>query len=294
MNGNSTSVLVLAAGMGSRFGGLKQLARFGPGKHTILDYSLFDACRCGFRRALCVIQEAQRGLFDDLLAPLREHMKIEYVYQSLNDIPREIAVPSGRFKPWGTAHAVYAARKHIQTPFVTINADDFYGRLAWEEMATFTGKNPSANALLSFRLDQTLPMAGAVARGICCVEGKYLRQIEEFLRVERLAKGIRDGNSGKFFRGDEPTSLNFWYLQPQFFSEMNFAEFASKAKNLATDEWMLPVVIQDLMVKEKLTITIVQTQSRWLGITHPTDGRAVDLHIRNAVGAGDYPEKLWR
>ncbi|MDR2677297.1 MAG: NTP transferase domain-containing protein [Puniceicoccales bacterium] len=290
---NSVSVLVLAAGLGSRFGGLKQLTTFGPGEHTILEYSLFDAHRLGFRRVVCVIQEIHQKFFNRLLAPLKEHMEIEFAYQRLDDVPVEISNPH-RTKPWGTAHAVYSARDHLHAPFVIINADDFYGRRAWAQMANFIRQTPSGNALVAFRLDHTLPPDRPVARGICHANGDHLVKIEEFSRITRSNGTIRALGREECFSGDEPTSLNFWYLQREVLREMDFKRFFAHGMNLMEAEWMLPVTIQDLLDEGKIRITVVNTQSQWVGITHPDDVEAVTSHIENATRSGIYPKEIWR
>jgi dTDP-glucose pyrophosphorylase len=220
-------------------------------------------------------------------------MEIEFAYQRLDDIPVEI--PNfHRTKPWGTAHAVYSARDHLRTPFVIINADDFYGQRAWEQMADSVRNTPSANALIAFRLDHTLPSAGPVARGICRVNGSNLIKIEEFSHVVRSHGSIRDLGRGECFSGDEPTSLNFWYLQPEVLRAMDFKRFFADGGNLAEAEWMLPVALQNLLDEEKIRITVINTQSHWAGITHPDDAKDVTRCIETATRSGAYPEILWR
>ncbi|MDR0727528.1 MAG: hypothetical protein LBF26_01360 [Puniceicoccales bacterium] len=290
---NSIFVLVLAAGLGRRFGSLKQLAAFGPGKHTILEYSLFDAHRLGFRRAVCVIQEIHKKFFNELLAPLMELMEIEFAYQRLDDVPAGIS-NFHRTKPWGTAHAVYSARSHLRAPFITINADDFYGQRAWEQMANFIQKTPSKNALLAFRLDRTLSSSGPVARGICSVDENHLMRIEEFSNITRSNGSIRAQNPERQFVGNEPTSLNFWYLQPKILQKMDFKHFFTNNQDLTEAEWMLPIVIQNLLDERKIDVTVVNTQSHWTGITYPSDTKRVIHHIEDAIRSGAYPEVLWR
>ncbi|MDR2341405.1 MAG: hypothetical protein LBD72_03730 [Puniceicoccales bacterium] len=289
---NSVSILVLAAGFGSRFGGLKQLMTFGPGRHAILEYSLFDAHRLGIQHAVCVIQEIHRNFFNQLLAPLMEFIEIEFAYQRLDDVPVEFS-NFHRTKPWGTAHAVYSARNYLPAPFITINADDFYGRQAWEQMANFIEKTPSKNALLAFRLDRTLPSSGPVARGICRVNGNHLVRIEEFSNIACVNGSIHVQNQGRHFVGDEPTSLNFWYLQPEILQKMDFGRFFADGMNLAEAEWMLPVAIQNILDEGKIDITVVNTQSHWAGITHSSDIEEVARRVESATLSGVYPKVLW-
>ncbi|MDR1456680.1 MAG: hypothetical protein LBI34_01310 [Puniceicoccales bacterium] len=290
---NSVTVLILAAGIGRRFGGLKQLTTFGPGKHTILEYSLFDAYRLGFRRVVCVIRKIHQKFFDELLAPLHGYMDIEFVYQELKDIPIKIS-DFRRTKPWGTAHAVYSARNHLHSPFVTINADDFYGRPAWEQMADFIRRKFSSNALLAFRLDHTLPSSGAVARGICRVNENRLVKIEEFSCIIRSNGVIHSLEQDRCFAGDEPTSLNFWYFQREVLHKMDFKRFFSEEMSLTEAEWMLPVAIQSLLDEGKIDITVVNTHSNWAGITHAIDVKDVISYIENVTRSGIYPEAIWR
>jgi NDP-sugar pyrophosphorylase family protein len=265
-------LLVLAAGLGLRYGGLKQLEKFGPLRRTLLQYSLQTALHHGYARAVCTVLEKNVAAMEELLRPLRTHMSIELAIQNLADGPASI--PPGREKPWGTAHAVYAARHLLPSPFTIVNADDCYGEEAWEAMANVRSRCGSGAALVAYRLEKTLSPNGPVSRGVCQLAGGRLASIREFHKICRDGLGnIVDGPTGTVFSGNEPVSMNFWHLPPLFlrFLEKDGVKFFSHTAELAAGEWALPDAVGRWMAATGTPVLGLVTESPWCGVTHPED-----------------------
>lgn len=296
------TLVVLAAGMGSRYGGLKQLAAVGPAGETLMDYSLFDAARAGFTRAVFVIrpdmEEAFRAFAEGRFG---EHMAIATVHQRLTDVPGGATVPAERAKPWGTAHAVLAAAGAVDGPFGVVNADDFYGRSAYEAAARFllqeAGGDPPAWAVVGYRLADTLSEAGGVNRGVCRTDPHgWLTAIEEITGLVRRGHEVvgRAGGCQAVLGDDDPVSMNFWAFTPSIFTELraSFATFLA-GPDLDSSEFLIPSVIQDAILATRGRVRVLASGARWIGMTYPADRPLLETELRVLVGAGAYPAPLW-
>lgn len=302
----ATDLLVLAAGMGSRYGGLKQLDAVGPQGETILDYSVHDAFRAGFDRVVFVIR---RDFADAFQAHLAEQFPgvdaFALVYQETNDLPAGFTLPPERKKPWGTAHAVRAARHEIVSPFAVINADDFYGRGAFAAMRTFLEEDATspglAMAMVGYRLDNTLSEHGSVNRGLCTLgEEGTLREVEEHLDIRRQADGSITGVSGSgkatTYTGDEVVSMNFWGFSPAIFTaiETLFPPFLAANADNPKAEFYIPSVVDTLIRAEQVPCRVLPSDSTWFGITYPDDKPLVQERIRALVAGGEAGERQTR
>ncbi|MDR1437548.1 MAG: NTP transferase domain-containing protein [Puniceicoccales bacterium] len=293
---DKVAIVILAAGIGSRYGGPKQMKKIGPGAHAIFEYSLRAAYDRGFRRVVCVIQRSQREEMEELLEKPRQFMEIHCVEQDPSNVPSGTKIPIGRKKPWGTAHATYAAAHAVNGPFLVINGDDLYGHQAWKDMEQLIGRFPKENATIAYRLRHTVPNAGAVSRGLCISDGEYLEKIEEFFQIEQAHGKFIDGRSNRCFTGDEPVSMNFFYFQREIFQifRKNAAEFFNQsAEILSLAEWMLPTVANECSRSGEISMRISITNASWMGITNASDAALVDGHIDELVRRGAYPKYLW-
>ncbi|HEY7515408.1 MAG TPA: nucleotidyltransferase [Vicinamibacteria bacterium] len=292
------AVLVMAAGMGSRYGGLKQIDPVGPSGETLLDYSLFDAHRAGFGRVVFVIRRDIEAAFREAVGRRYEaRTEVVYAFQSLEDLPAGFRVPAGRAKPWGTGQAVLAGESAIDGPFAVVNADDFYGRPSYEALHAFLAGRPPADllALVAFRLDRTLSPHGPVARGLCEVGADgLLRSVREITGLERDAGGVIRSTDGAY-RGDEPMSLNLWGFGPSIFDRLRerFRAFLAEHGGEEKSEFYLPDAVGQLIRAGTARVRVLETPSPWFGMTHRADAKAVSESLRALVAAGEYPEPLW-
>ncbi|MDR0428624.1 MAG: hypothetical protein LBG86_01145 [Puniceicoccales bacterium] len=290
------TVAVLAAGVGNRYGGLKQFEKFGTGRHCILEYSLFFAYRHGFRRAVFIVQKLQRESVEQHFSSLRRCMEIQFVEQDLFDVPKGAVIPPGRRKPWGTAHALYALRHTLRGPFVLINGDDLYGDEAWHKMAHLMKSYPHDSGMVAYRLRCTLPKEGSVCRGICTIRDGHLRKIREYFQLKHFQGKIMDEKTGKCFHGSEPTSMNFWYFNESIFTMLStsYGEFFFRDKTaLMGEEWILPAVIDQCISKGQLTIHVSVTDAPWVGLTNRIDAMFMEQHIDQLNRDGHYAKDLW-
>lgn len=295
------AVLVMAAGLGSRYGGLKQIDPVGPAGETLLDYSLFDARRAGFGRIVFVIRRDIEAAFRKAVGRRYEaRAEVAYVFQALEDLPAGFTVPAGRAKPWGTGQAVLAGEAAVGGPFAVVNADDFYGRASFTGLHAFlaAGPPPDLHVLVSFRLDRTLSPHGPVARGLCDVGADgLLRGVEEIMGLERAGRGVRAPSAQGFrvFTGDEPVSLNLWGLSPSIFGPLRerFGAFLAERVGDPKAEFYLPAAVGQLIRAGKARVRVLGTPSPWFGMTHRDDARAVSESLRALVAAGEYPNPLW-
>jgi hypothetical protein len=302
----SLTLVVMAAGVGSRYGGLKQIDAFGPGGEVVMEYSVYDALRAGFDRAVFIIRRDFEEAFRDRVGRKVEGaVETVYVFQSLDQVPTGFAIPAGRIKPWGTGQAVLASREAVRTPFAVINADDFYGRAAFEIMAAELRRPKPGDgfyhyAMLGYRLANTLSEHGHVARGLCeSTPDGYLCNIRELLKIRRHDEGIKhteDDVEWLALAEDSLVSMNFWGLEPSIFGELEaqFREFlAANAASLAKAEFLIPEAVGRLVRDGKARVRVLPTRERWFGVTYPADGPLVQEAIRERVRRGLYPADLW-
>lgn len=296
------TLCILAAGMGSRFGGLKQVEPVGPNGEAIIDYSIFDAIRAGFGKVVFVIRES---FADEFKAKFNDKLKgkieVEYVYQELDNLPEGFALPEGREKPWGTAHAILVTKDAIREPFCALNADDFYGYNAYKTMAEFLTSSDRQNeySMVGYKLKNTLSDFGSVSRGICEVDENHnlVKIVENTKILKREGKIISVENDGseKVLTGEENASMNIWGFKPSVFEilEAKFREFLKSEIHKPKSEMYIPSVVFDMIRDNQATVKVLEADSPWFGVTYQDDKPLVVNKIRNLIDQGDYPEKLF-
>jgi len=296
------TLLILAAGMGSRYGGLKQIEPVGPNGETILEYSVFDAIRAGFGKVVFVIRESFakdfKARFESKLAG---KIRIEYVYQELNKLPEGFKLSEDREKPWGTGHAVLMAKNVINEPFATINADDFYGAEAYQVVAEYLTKSvtPEKYAMVGYRLNNTLSEFGNVSRGICVTdENNQLTRITETHKIRQEGNQILCETENKEtveLTGNETVSMNFWGFHPTIFKniESQFVDFLSNNINQPKSELYIPFVVFEMIKRGQANIEVLTADSPWFGVTYPEDKPHVVEQIQKLTDLEVYPQKLW-
>lgn len=289
------SLLVLAAGMGSRYGGLKQIDPVGPAGETMLDYSVFDALRAGFTRIVFVIRRDFEERFRESIASkYTGRVAVDFVFQSIDALPAGFTFPPGREKPWGTGHATWCARAEVHEPFAVINADDFYGADSFRQLAKFlSGAKPREAAMVGFRLGNTLSEAGAVSRGICTVDShNQLLSVTECVGI--VAADTVPGGS---LVPETMVSMNCWGFTPAIFAQLD-REFRAFLEGPALSaptkaEFYLPAAVSNLISRGELHAEVLPTESQWFGVTYREDKPKVVASIQALVAAGVYPERLW-
>ncbi len=297
---NEPALLVLAAGMGSRYGGLKQMDAVGPGGEAIVDYSIYDALRAGFRRVVFVVRREIEAEFRQKVGARFEHVvDVSYVLQEMEQLPEGFHVPAGRTKPWGTTHAVLAAAGTIDGPFAVINADDFYGAESYRLLAEHLRNATKEHALVGYVLRRTLSEYGAVARGVCKVDAAgQLRGVTEMTQIERVGAHIRntaaDGTVTEL-TGEELVSMNLWGLRAEIFPLLRerFAAFLREHGAELKSECYLPATVNDLIGAGKAAVRVLPTPEAWFGVTYQEDKPEVVASVRRLIEAGRYPERLW-
>ena len=293
------TLLVLAAGMGSRYGGLKQMDGLGPGGETLLDYSVHDAALCGFNRVVFVIRRDFEEDFRDRVGRRYEdRLDVGYAFQQLNDLPEGFPVPEGRSKPWGTGHAILAARDAVDSPFVAINADDFYGRDAFAAVGGFLkahSQNGPCFCMGGYRLDATLSEHGSVSRGVCESDAEgFLKSVREHTQIQRTARGIEDLAEGVVFSGAERVSMNCWGFTPAVFPllEAGFEEFLKARGMEEKSEFYIPNAVADMISCGTATVQLVPVESQWFGVTYREDRPLVAEALAQLTAKGVYPSPL--
>ena len=295
MRGNmaAPTLLVLAAGMGSRYGGLKQLDPVGPSGETILDYAVFDAVRAGFDRVVFVIRREFEDAFREQIgAKYAGHLAVAYAFQSLDQLPAGLVVPEGREKPWGTGHAVWCARSAVgATPFAVINADDFLGRDAFAQLAGFAAAPDADHAMVGYRLAKTLSEQGTVSRGVCAVGPSGLLQRV----VEHTGIATADVGVGRPFTGEEIVSMNCWLFQPTFWTALDgrWSEFATTRLTEPKAEFYLPAAVSAEIEAGRATVRVRPTSASWFGVTYREDKPRVEAMLARLVQSGEYPQRLF-
>lgn len=298
------TLLILAAGMGSRYGGLKQLDPVGPSGETLLDYSIFDALRAGFRRVVFVIRRDFEEEFRERIGKFYEqHVEVDYVFQELSRLPDGFSVPEGRSKPWGTGHAIWCARDQVNHPFAAINADDFYGASAYRTLADFfqrTQGETNRFAMVGYELSRTLSENGSVSRGVCQTnEDRDLLSVVEYTKIEKAENGAHHVNADGTtvpFSGHEIVSMNFWGFTPAVFPllEQRLIEFLQAHGQEEKSEFYIPFAVADMITKGDAKVTTLSTDSDWFGVTYREDKNVVIESLQKLVQDGAYPASLWQ
>ncbi len=300
-------LVVMAAGMGSRYGGLKQLDPVGAHGEIIIDYSIFDAYRAGFEKVVFIIREEHLADFKEVIGDrISGKMQVEYAFQDLNDLPAGYTVPEGRGKPWGTAHAVMSARNIIDGPFAVINSDDYYGPEAFQKIYNHLSTTPDTDVyeyvMVGYKLINTLTDNGSVSRGACVVnENNYLESVTELTKIvkgEPTPKYTLDGETWIDISGDTPVSLNMWGFTESFVKEAatRFENFLSTAltENPLKCEYPLPGVVSELIAEGKARVKVLSSDDKWYGVTYKEDKPTVVAALKAHTENGLYPEELWK
>jgi dTDP-glucose pyrophosphorylase len=300
------TLLILAAGMGSRYGGLKQIDPMGPAGETVMDFSVFDAIRAGFGKVVFVIRRDFEEQFKTQVgARFADQIPVEYAYQAIDDLPAGFSVPEGRTKPWGTTHAMLAAESAVHEPCVMINADDFYGRDAFARIATYLQQTPAMRdgrnqyCMVGFRLGNTVSDHGSVARGVCAVSAQgNLTSVTEMTKIFKTTSGAENREEGApvvALTGEEPVSMNFWGFTPDIFPQLraSFVEFLHAHGGEQKSECYVPKVVDDLIKAGRADVHVLPTTSKWFGVTYPEDKQTVVESIKALSDSGEYPSPLW-
>lgn len=296
------TLLILAAGMASRYGSMKQIQSFGPGGETIMDYSIYDAIRAGFGKVVFIIRKDFAQQFKEIFDPkLKGKIEVDYVYQEMDYFTEGHNTPADRTKPWGTAHAVLCAKDAINEPFAVINADDFYGRDAFQKAARFLQEecSPKLHSIIGYELAKTLSENGTVSRGVCKVDAD-----NNLVNITERTKIYRDGNKiiyedeqGKHeVPFDSKVSMNFWCFDNAVFelTQKLFKEFLQQSGQELKSEFFIPIVGQHIIDSGKGKIKLVPTSSQWFGVTYKEDAPGVQESVNKLVAAGEYPPSLWK
>ncbi|MGV3558045.1 nucleotidyltransferase family protein [Larkinella arboricola] len=300
------TLLILAAGIGSRYGGIKQLDQFGPNGETIIDYSLYDAIRAGFGKVVFIIREELRKDFEEIFLPkLAGKIDVDFAIQALDSYVPEGVGPVQRTKPWGTGHAMLCAWKHTDTPFAIINADDFYGQEAFQILAHFlvNDTHDDLHALVGYEIQNTLSDYGSVSRGVCELNSdETLASVVERTKIYRLNEGENAGQI-VFEEADgltplapeTPVSMNFWGFKPAVFPmvQEQFADYARANYNSPKAEFYIPTIMTNLIERNQGRCKVFRSRSEWFGVTYPEDKPLVQASLKRLHDAGRYPEKLW-
>jgi len=293
------TLVVLAAGMGSRYGGLKQMDPVGPSGEFILDYSVYDAMQAGFERVVFVVRRDIEETFREVLGNrIGEHIETAYVCQELTACLDGFSLPPEREKPWGTAHATLVCRDAVDAPFAVINADDFYGRETFEVLGRFlcdTAEDVTRYAMAGFTLRNTVTAHGSVARGVCDVRDGRLAGVVEHTAISADGDQFRSEEKGDTFAGDTIVSMNTWALKPSVFAalEAQFAEFLAASGQEPKAEFFLPSVVDTMIKRGDVTVDVLPTPCTWFGTTYAEDKARVMAEICRLVEQGRYPRNLW-
>lgn len=299
------TLVILAAGMGSRYGGLKQIDPIGPSGETILDYSVYDAIRAGFGKVMFIIRkDIEQDFKEVFVKKLENHIETDWVFQELNKLPKGFRKPDNRTKPWGTGHAVMMIAGKVNEPFAVLNADDFYGVDAFKTLAGFFASQEKEMkhdyAMVAYELANTLSEFGSVSRGICQTnESGWLKSVKERTRIQRTNTGIADTEAdGSLFQlqKDALVSMNFWGFNPSLFEhiEQEFTDFLKSDLDHTKSEFYIPFIVDNLINSGKEKVKVLHNPGQWFGITYQEDKPLVVKKIQELVSRGVYPENLWK
>ena len=297
------TLFVLAAGMGSRYGGLKQLDGLGPHGEAIMDYSIYDAIRSGFGKIVFVIRKDFEDDFRKIiLSKYENHIPVEVVFQAIDNLPEGFVCPEGRTKPWGTNHAVLMGKDVIKEPFAVINADDFYGRNSFEVIAKELSKpkeNKGDYCMVGFRVGNTMSESGSVARGVCETTDGYLTTVVERTAIEYNDKHeitfVDENGVTQTLEPNTPVSMNLWGFTPDYFefSEGYFVDFLKENIEKPKAEFFIPLVVNELITKNIAKVKVLDTESKWFGVTYAADRQGVVDKLADLHAKGEYPEKMF-
>jgi UTP-glucose-1-phosphate uridylyltransferase len=294
------TLLILAAGMGSRYGGLKQIDPVGPNGEAIIDYSVFDALRAGFGKLVFVIRKDIEQPFRETIGRrFEKQADVRYVFQELTSLPAGFTVPAGRTKPWGTSHAILMAEDTIHEPFAAINADDFYGAESYRVLADHLRAGSDEYAMVGFILRNTLSEHGSVSRGVCQVNGAgRLESVRELTNIEKASSGATytdESGVKHLLTGEEIVSMNIWGFDPRLFGILKekFVEFLRSHGNEQKSEYYIPSAVNDLILQKAIQLKVLRSRDSWFGVTYREDKPMVEASIRELIAAGKYPANLW-
>ena len=299
------TLVIMAAGMGSRYGGLKQIDSVGPNGEIIIDYSIYDAISAGFNKVVFIIRKENLEIFKEVVGDkVSSKINVEYVFQETDKLPEGSTVSVERVKPWGTGHAVMCCKGVVKEPFAVINADDFYGREAFELVSKWMdtleeGKKPYSFAMIGYVLKNTLTENGTVSRGICEKdENSNLVSVTERTKIMRNGGNVQYNENDVWYDIDENSvaSMNFWGFVPEFIdeAEKGFANFLkSEDKDLSKAEYYLPTAVSELIESKKCNVNVLTTNEKWIGVTYKEDKDAVKSEIASKVESGKYPDNLF-
>ena len=292
---NDITLLIKAAGMGSRYGGLKQLDPVGPSGETIIDYSVYDAIRAGFNKVVFIIRkDFEEDFRSKITNKYKGKIRVEFAFQDLNDLPEGFLCPAGRVKPWGTGHAILTASTLIHEPFVAINGDDFYGRESFEIVADYYQDKNATYSMVAFQLDKTLSEFGGVTRGLCTVKNDLLDTVVETGELKWSESGVSSDRDIQL-DGSEPVSMNVWGFTPDLFDHLRamFVDFLHKEGDEMKSEYLIPTVINNLIRSGEKDIHVLRTGSKWFGVTYKEDKPFVTEQVQLLVDHGVYPKQLF-
>ena len=290
------TLLVMAAGMGSRYGGLKQLDAVGPDGETIIDYSVYDAIRAGFNKVVFIIRkDFEQEFTSQITDKYAGKIQVEFAFQDLHDLPDGFTCPEGREKPWGTGHAILTAADLIHEPFVAINGDDFYGLESFEVVAKYYQSGRGTFSMVAFQLDKTLSEFGGVTRGLCTVKDGLLDTVIETGELKQSDHGISSDRDIEL-DGNEPVSMNVWGFTPDLFDYLQsmFVDFLEKEGNEMKSEYLIPFVVNGLIRSGQEKVHVLRSNAAWFGITYKKDRTFVLREIQKLIQTGVYPEKLFK
>ena len=292
---NNITLLVMAAGMGSRYGGLKQLDAVGPNAETIIDYSVYDAIEAGFNKVVFIIR---REFVNEFKAKITDKyagkIQVQFAFQDIHDLPNGFKCPEGREKPWGTGQAILSAATLIQEPFAAINGDDFYSRESFKVVADYYKNGGNEFSMVAFRLNNTLSIFGGVTRGLCTVNDGKLETVVETDNLQQTDEGVSSDRDIPL-DGSEPVSMNMWGFTPILFDYLSekFDEFLQEGKIELKSEFLIPNVINDLIQTDRESVHVLRSDSSWFGITYKEDKLYVVDEIQKLIDEGVYPQELF-
>jgi NDP-sugar pyrophosphorylase family protein len=296
INTEIMTLLLMAAGSGSRYGKLKQFDDLGPNGEFLMEFAIYDAIQNNFEQIVVITKKENVSFLEEHLSKrLPKTIKLNVLAQEITDLPNGVTFTGERKKPWGTAHAVWTARNVINGPFVVINADDFYGQAAYKKAADFMKADANAYALLGYTLKDTLSEHGSVSRGVCEVNGDNLVSVQERLKLVQKADKIVDEDTNLDFTGDEQASMNFWVCRPSIFDkiESEFRLFLKDDDRIANSELYIPLMIQEMLQAKEIEVKCIPSGGDWFGVTYASDKEKAMNSLKEKSDSGKYPAPIW-